>query len=102
MTMVQQTVTFTPPTEMTTDNAIAHIAGYLPDNVLSFLNEQTLNGGRTTTTSIESGTHTIVTQWSDEAATQYTTLMASVSASVKSSLSTDGWTISFSPETADL
>lgn len=100
--MPTQTVVFTPPTDIATDNAIAHIAGYLPNNVLSFLNEQTKNGGRITTTSVDSGTHTIVTHWSDEAASQYTTLMADVSASVKESLSTDGWTISFSPETADL
>jgi hypothetical protein len=102
MTMVQQTVTFTPPTDMSTDEALTHISGYLPDNVLTFLNEQTTNGGRTTSASIDSGTHTIVTQWSDEAASQYTTLMASVSDGVKFQLVADGWDISFSPETADL
>ena len=100
--MPTQTVTFTPPTGITTDEALSHIASYLPSNVLSFLNEQTTNGGRTTTTSVDSGTHTIVTNWTDEAASQYTTLMANVSASAKASLISDGWTISFTPETADL
>jgi hypothetical protein len=100
--MVQQTVTFTPPTDITTEEALMHISGYLPDNVLAFLNEQTTNGGRTTSASVDSGTHTIVTQWSDEAASQYTTLMASVSDGVKFQLVADGWDISFSPETADL
>lgn len=100
--MVQQTVVFTPPTDMTTDEALMHISGYLPDNILTFLSEQNSNGGRTTTSSVDSGTHTVVTQWSEEAASQYTTLMADVSASAKASLISDGWTISFTPETADL
>jgi hypothetical protein len=44
----------------------------------------------------------VTTTWTDESASQYVTLMADVSASAKASLISDGWTISFSPETADL
>ena len=100
--MPQQTVVFTPSTEISTDEALAHISTYLTSDVLTFLSESTSNGNRSSVASVDNNTHTVTTTWTDESASQYVTLMADVSASAKESLISDGWTISFSPETADL
>lgn len=97
--MPQQTVVFTPNVEMTTPEALSHISTYLSSEVLTFLSTTT---GRSSATSVENNTHTVITNWTDEAAAEYVALMADVSASAKSSLASDGWSITFTPETADL
>lgn len=100
--MPTQTVVFTPPIEISTEEALSHISTYLTSEVLTFLSESTDNGGRSSITSVDNNTHTVTTTWTDESASQYVTLMTDVSASAKASLISDGWTISFTPETADL
>ena len=100
--MPTQVVTFTPASTMTEADAVAHIRNLLPDSVTSFLSTQMGNGNWSRTISESNGTFTITNTFTDAAALEYTTLMADVSAGVKSQLATDGWTISFNPETADL
>ena len=100
--MPTQTVTFTPANTMTQEEAITHIRGLLPESVTSFLDIQMGMGGWSRTISESGGTYTITNTFTQTAADEYRTLMADVSAGVKSQLATDGWTISFNPETADL
>lgn len=100
--MKTQIVTFTPPSAMTEGAALEHIGSLLPSDVVVFLglNQQHGNWSRTITES--NGTFTITNTFTDEVAAEYTSLMAGVSEGVKSQLTSDGWTISFNPETADL
>jgi len=100
--MPTQVVTFTPNTSLSQTEAMGYIASLLPMNVLTFLNDSDVDGGRTTSVAQANGTFTVTNEWTDAAANTYTHLMADVSAGVKTQLATDGWTISFNPETADL
>ena len=100
--MPTQVVTFTPNTSLTQTEAMGYIASLLPMNVLTFLNDADVDGGRVTTVAESGGTFTVTNTWTAEAANTYLHLMADVSPGVKTQLATDGWTISFNPETADL
>lgn len=101
--MPTQTVTITPPTEMTFEDVRDHIGELLPDNVHDHVDDATDNGGRVVTSAtVNSGVVTIVTDWSDSAAQTYKDLMADVTPTVVQQLESDGWTIAFNPETADL
>ena len=100
--MPTQVVTFTPSSTMTESEAIMHVRALLPESVTSFLATQMGSGGWTRTVAESNGTFTITNTFTDAAALEYQTLMASVTPGVKSQLATDGWTISFNPETADL
>lgn len=100
--MPTQTVTFTPAGSMTQQEAMMHIRNLLPESVTSFLDIQVGMGGWSRTISESDGTYTITNTFTQSVADEYRTLMADVSAGVKTSLTNDGWTISFSPETADL
>lgn len=100
--MPTQTVVFTPNTSITQEAAMGYIASLLPDNVITFLNDSDASGARTTTVTEDAGTFTVTNTFTDAAALEYSTLMDGVSAGVKSQLATDGWSITFTPETADL
>lgn len=100
--MPTQTVTFTPASVMTEQGAMSHIGDLLPMNVRTFLNASMTNGSWARTITENNGTFTVTNTFTQDAANQYRSLMADVSPSVKSQLAADGWTISFSPETADL
>lgn len=98
--MPTQTVTFTPPTTMTADDAMAYIASKLPSAVIEHLNQTELDGTRTTTISQDGNQVTVTTTYTDSAASQYVNLMQNSTA--KSDLLGEGWSMSFNPETADL
>ena len=100
--MPTQTVTFTPPASMTQQAAMSYIKNLLPENVQVFLSMSMENGNWSRTIAEDNGTFTVTNTFTQDAADSYRTLMADVSPTVKSQLATDGWTISFSPETADL
>lgn len=100
--MPSQTVVFTPSTTMTQSEAMLHIRNLLPIEVTSFLDSAANNGSRSTTITESNGTFTVTNTFTDIAATQYKNLMANVSEGVKTQLANDGWTIAFTPETADL
>lgn len=100
--MKTQTVTFTPSSTMNQEEALGHIRALLPDDVNFFLRFSMINGDWSREISETNGTYTIVNTFTDEAATEYRDLMAGVSEAVKSQLATDGWSITFTPETADL
>lgn len=98
-----QTVVMTPNVSMTTTEVLAHIANLMPSGVISHLTTASSDGHRTTSVSVDGNVHTITTTWSDDASMQtYKNLMSTVSDGVKTQLTTDGWTYSFTPETADL
>lgn len=100
--MKTQTVVMTPNTELTAKQALGHIAFLLPANVLYYLNVSMDNGDRSTQISTSGNTHTVTTTWQDSAAENYKALMDGVSEVVKAQLISEGWEISFTPETADL
>lgn len=100
--MPTQTVTFTPASTMTQSEAMLHIRGLLPSTVIDFLDGAMAQGNWSRTIAESGGTYTVTNTFTDAAAAEYRTLMADVSAGVKTSLTNSGWTISFSPETADL
>ena len=100
--MKTQTVVFTPPTSMTASEALSNIGARLPDDVRNHMNITASFGQRTTSVTNDGNTYTIVTEWDDTAAATYKDLMASVSGGVKSDLISEGWAITFTPETADL
>lgn len=102
MTMVTQTVTFTPPAGTDGATAVNAIRNLLPTPVIDFLNASDVAGTRTSTLTESSGTFTMTTQWDTSIIAEYKGMMANVSQGVKDSLAGQGWTISFSPETADL
>ena len=103
--MPTQTVTVTPPALMP-DATRAQVMGYvrelLPTAVTDFLATAEAEGTRTTEVSVADGVYTIQNTFSAAAAAEYKTLMADVSQTVKDTMTSNGWTITFSPETADL
>jgi hypothetical protein len=100
--MKTQTVVFTPPTSMTANEALSNIGARLPSDVINHMNITSGFGQRATSITNDGNTYTVVTEWDDEAAATYKDLMASVSSGVKADLISEGWTITFTPETADL
>lgn len=103
--MPTQTVTVTPPATMP-DATRAQVIGYvrelLPTNVQDFLATAEVEGSRTTEVSVADGVWTVQNTFTDAAASEYKTLTAGVSQTVKDTMTGNGWAISFSPETADL
>lgn len=98
-----QTVTLTPPTPMTPVECLTYIKSRLTTVVRDHLAEAESRGSRTSSVSEDNGTTTVTTTWTnDDDMETYKTLMSSVTPTVKSQLTADGWTFSFSPETADL
>lgn len=100
--MITQTTVFTPGSSMSITEALARIADLLPAEVINFLAQSAANGARNTSTTESNGTFTMVTEWSEDAAQEYKTLMSTVSDGVTAQLQSEGWTITFTPETADL
>lgn len=100
--MPTQTVTFTPANSLGESSSMLHIRSLLPSDVVSFLDQELSAGNITRLVEENNGTFTVTNTFTDAAASEYKTLMNGVSEHVKTSLANDGWTISFSPETADL
>lgn len=100
--MPTQTVTFTPANSLSESSSMLHIRSLLPSNVVSFLDQELSAGNITRLVEENNGTFTVTNTFTDAAALEYKTLMNGVSENIKTSLANDGWTISFSPETADL
>ena len=100
--MKTQTVVMTPNAELTAKQALEHIAFLLPAEVLYHLSVSMDIGDRSTEISTNGNTHTVTTTWQDSAAEEYKIMMDGVSEVVKAQLISEGWAITFTPETADL
>lgn len=100
--MISQQVVFTPNTELTAREALQYISSLLPLEVTYYLDVCLENGNRSTVISSDGNTHTVVTEWNDAAVEEYQIMMADVSEGVKAQLRSEGWSITFTPETADL
>ena len=104
--MIQQVVTLVPSESSgitTYAEALNYIKGLLPLNVIGFLEAADQDGGRSVESiDVVDDAIVITTNWEDSAAQEYKELMAGVSEGIKTQLISEGWEITFSPETADL
>jgi hypothetical protein len=102
--MPTQTVTITPPRDMEAQAVMDHIGDLMPSEVALWLTTAGDSGARNTsiTKNMVTGEVTFTTEWTDEAAAHYKSLMAGVSDGVVAQAADHGYTLVFSPETADL
>lgn len=104
--MITQVVTLTPSESSGISSyvgAFDYIRTLLPGSVIGFLEAVSLSGDREIeSVNVVDGAYVITTNWEDSAAQEYKELMAGVSETIKAQLISEGWEITFSPETADL
>ena len=100
--MIQQVVVITPDTTQSTAEVLGFVRTTLPDAVLEYLDSCFSAGTRNTSVVVEDNVFTITTQWHDDAVAQYKTLMADVSPVAAQTVADAGWSMAFTPLTADL
>lgn len=100
--MIQQVVVITPDTTQSAAEVLGFIRSTLSNDAIEYLDSCYDAGTRTTTVAAEDNVFTITTQWHDDAVAQYKTLMADVSPVAAQTVADAGWSMVFTPLTADL
>lgn len=100
--MIQQVVVITPDTTQSAAEVLGFIRTTLPNDVIDYLDSCADASTRTTSVAAEDNVFTITTQWHDDAVAQYKTLMADVSPIAAQTVADAGWSMVFTPLTADL
>jgi len=100
--MIQQVVVITPDAAKTVTEVLGYIRSLLPYEVTEYLDICSDNGTRSTVVADENNTFTVTTEWHDDAVAQYKTLMADVSPIAAQTVTDAGWSMVFTPLTADL
>ena len=97
-----QTVKFKPEEKLSSKEAVARVRRFLYPEIQDFLDNSEIEGKRITSIEKTLDEFVLTTQWDESIIDDYKALMNDVSEEVKEKLRSEGWTITFNPETADL